>query len=309
VADRTIPLQSHIPRHLFDAWFSAIPEAKPFLRWAGGKQTFLARYGKLFPKNFRRYIEPFLGGGSAFLFVARQQSRPFQAILGDANADLIRTWRGVRDDAEGVYRRLENLQVEYAAAADKSELYYALRSTFNGSRPRIDPAVFIFINRLCWNGLYRVSREGKFNVPFGAPKSEIIVPPRTAFFGAAAALIQADIHAYSWENTLSLAEPGDFVFLDPPYISDLHAEDIKYSAREFSRLKHSRLAAAVRALSDRRIAFVLTNSGEPETQEMYQSLGLNVRKVSVPRVINSKAELRNPVTEILVTPEWLELGS
>ncbi len=114
-----------ISRQLFDAWFGLIPEAKPFLRWAGGKQTFLTRYGKVLPIDFRRYVEPFLGGGSVFLYVARRQARPFQAVLGDVNSDLIVTWRGVRDDPEGVYRRLEAMQVEYSAASDKSEFYYA----------------------------------------------------------------------------------------------------------------------------------------------------------------------------------------
>ena len=87
---------SHIPRQLFDAWFSLLPEAKPFLRWAGGKQVFLSRYGKLLPSHFRKYLEPFLGGGSVFLYVARRQERPFQAVLGDLNSDLILMWRGVR---------------------------------------------------------------------------------------------------------------------------------------------------------------------------------------------------------------------
>jgi DNA adenine methylase len=300
--------QSHISRQLFDAWFNQLGEAKPFLRWAGGKQNFLTRYGRIFPRHFGRYVEPFLGGGSAFLYVARQQSRPFQALLGDVSSDLILTWRGVRDDPEGVYRRLENLQVEYSSATDKAEFYYALRDSFNGARPRVDPAVFIFLNRLCWNGLYRVSRQGNFNVPYGAPKSAVIVPPRTGFLAAAAALVQADLRSCSWENLVSLAAPGDFVFLDPPYVSDLQAEDVKYGARRFTMSKHQRLAAAARSLSDRRIMFVLTNSGEPETEELYRSIGLQIQRVVVPRVINSKAEQRNPVHEIVVTPEWHRLG-
>jgi DNA adenine methylase len=257
--------------------------AKPFLRWAGGKQTFLVRYGKLLPDFSGRYIEPFLGGGAAFLYTARRQSRPFKALLGDINADLVQTWRGVRDDAEGVYRRLEGFQQEYSLSADRSEFYYKLRDVLNGTRPRTDPAVFIFVNRLCWNGLYRVSSQGKFNVPFGAPKSEVILPPRDAFFAAAAALVQADLRACSWENLVSLAEPGDLVFLDPPYVSDLQVDDTKYASRRFNFVKHQRLASVAQSLSDRKIAFVLTNSGEPETEQMYRTLGLKVQRVVVPR--------------------------
>lgn len=302
-------IHSSISRELFDEWFSSLPNAKPFLRWAGGKQTFLTRYGKVLPDFSGRYVEPFLGGGSAFLYMARRQARPFKAILGDVNPDLILTWRGVRDDPEGVYRRLEALQTEYTAAPDKAQFYYSLRDSFNGSRPRIDPAVFIFINRTCWNGLYRVSSQGKFNVPYGAPKSEMILPPREAFFATAAALVQADLRACSWENVVALSEPGDLVFLDPPYVSDLHAEDIKYGARRFSITSHRRLAAFVSSLSDRKIAFVLTNSSEPETLEMYRAHGLKVQHVAVPRLINSKTELRiNPAHEIIVTPQWLRLG-
>src|SRR5262245_49080097 len=122
-------ISSPISRPLFDAWFNLLPQAQPFLRWAGGKRIFLVRYGKVLPNFSGRYVDPFLGGGSAFLYVVRQQSRPFRALLGDVNADLIQMWRGVRDDAEGVYRRLEALQSEYSLSQDKAQFYYALRDT------------------------------------------------------------------------------------------------------------------------------------------------------------------------------------
>src|SRR5262249_12585418 len=148
---------------------------------------------------------------------------------------LIRTFLAVRDDCAAVSERLSILQAGYSAANDKSGFYYELRHRYNATLPSVDPATFIFLNRTCWNGLYRVNRQGEFNVPYGAPKTDIVIPSVGDLERTSAALLQAKIRATTWENTIALAEAGDFVFLDPPYFSDLTGTvRTKYQRQPFS---------------------------------------------------------------------------
>jgi DNA adenine methylase len=297
-----------LSRSMLDAWMGRVRSAKPFLRWAGGKQQFLFRFANLIPEFSGQYIEPFLGSGAVFFHTMRTQERPPSARLGDNNRPLIRCFEAVRDTPDEVYERLEVLQAGYSAAADKERFYYDVRDSQNAIFPKSDPASFIFINRTCWNGLYRVNQEGKFNVPYGAPKSEQVIPEREDLFNASAALAQARLRATTWENTISGTKPGDFVFLDPPYYSDLVQDDrrnpTKYHKRFFTVESHTRLADAVARLAERRVAFLLTNSGEQEMIELYESRKLVVDPVELPRAINSKTDQRRGGREIIVRPEW-----
>lgn len=291
-----------------DRWQSRVNNARPFLKWAGGKQPFVARYGQHFPQFHGRYFEPFLGGGALFFFLARREVRPFSAVLSDQNRGLIHSFREVQQDPVAVYRRLSVLMQEFHRAEDPSAMYYQIRSQFNGSRLRPDAAQFLFLNRTCWNGLYRVNQRGEFNVPFGAPKGPGAFPAESDLIAAAAALVQAELRTTSWENATSLADPGDFVFLDPPYFSDTLVGDTKYQMRQFDIRDHEQLADFASSLSRRRVNFVLTNSGEEEMELLYRRHGLNVIRVQVPRSINSKTELRKSVDELIVTPSWQRFG-
>ena len=300
-------INARLSKSLLDQWYDQVIAAKPFLRWAGGKSVFLLRYSKIFPKFDGKLIEPFLGSGAVFFHLVRKSQRMGRALLGDTNRELISTYEAVRDQPEDVYRRLEVLQAEYTAAVDKAVYYNAIRDTFNATRPRVDAAVFIFVNRTCWNGLYRVNRDGRFNVPYGAPSKSSVIPEKSAFFAASAALQQAQLRAASWENSVAMAEPGDLVFLAPPYYSDIVSDDTKYSRFAFRLADHKRLAGAVQHLSERRISFVLTNSGEEEMISMYQRLGLKTTIVSVPRTISGKTDSRIAASEVIVTPPWMNL--
>lgn len=298
-----LPLR--LSKSLLDDWYAQIAHARPFLKWAGGKSAFIVRYSKIFPAFDGKILEPFLGGGAVFFFLVRKSKRLGRAVLGDLNRDLIKTFEQVRDQPEDVWRRLELMREEFKSASDKAAYYYSIRDLANNSRPRTDAAVFIFLNKTCWNALYRVNRDGRFNVPFGAPKGELLNLDRRAFFAASAALQQAQFRATSWENVVAMAEPGDFVFLDPPYFSDLATDDIKYGFREFSARDHDLLAQAAQNLAHRNIAFVLTNSGEAQMESLYQRLGLKVQRVRIPRYINSNINERTAVDELIVTPPWM----
>jgi DNA adenine methylase len=296
--------QLSFDRDAFESWRMRATAARPFLRWAGGKQPFLSRYSGIFPNFEGKYLEPFLGGGSVFFHMVRQSRRPFDAILSDTNRDLILTYDGIKNSPIDVSRRLNLLVEEFGRSIEPAEYYYRVRERVNSSRPRVDPADFIFINRTCWNGLYRLSKKGKYNVPFGAPRGSISFPNERSLEDVSAALMQATIRATSWENIVSLAEKGDFIFFDPPYVSDVLKDDKKYSARAFGLRDHRRVADALRMLSARGITFILTNSAESVAHEIYDHPELSTRTVSVTRYINSKTELRGSVNELLVFPRW-----
>lgn len=287
---------------MLDIWYARVGAAKPFLKWAGGKTQLLFEQPELFPHFEGRYIEPFLGGGAAFFFQMKRHNHPCRARLGDTNLALVKTFIAVRDRPEALADSLDVLQAGFDSARDKEVFYYDLRDQFNDGWDDGSAARFIFLNQTCWNGLFRVNRAGNFNVPFGSRRSGRVVPSREALESAAAALAQADIRATSWQNTVALAEPGDFVFLDPPYFSDVARGDVKYQKRMFTRRHHEELADALVSMAKRGIDFVLTNSAEPDMVDLYASRGLALELVHLPRSINSRSERRLRAAEVIVRP-------
>jgi DNA adenine methylase len=288
---------------LLGEWYTRVNAAKPFLRWAGGKFLFVAKFGNLIPPFEGRYVEPFLGSGAMFFHVQRRLGRPVESVLGDLNAQLIRMYMEVKERPEEVAHELEEIQRQFLHAEDRSTFYYDIRHRYNEALPAPSAADFIFINRTCWNGLYRVNRKGRYNVPYGRPKTDNVVPGVEELLNASAALMRARLRATSWENSLPQARPGDFIFLDPPYFSDVSKEHVKYRTRLFNLNEHERLAARLETLARRGIDFLLTNSGEQEMIDLYRDHGLTVNAFRMPRNISSKPQERgNHVPEILVSP-------
>lgn len=295
-----------VSRDLIESWHSRIRLAKPFLKWAGGKQRFLSNFADRLPDVRGVYIEPFLGSGSVFFKIASRQSRPGTAELGDLNKQLIQCFIAVRDMPEELHNRLELLQQGYEQASSRVDYYLECRRIYNATLPKPDPALFIFLNQTCWNGLYRVNRGGHFNVPYGAPKSDRVIPSADELLNASAALTQARLRVTSWQNTVAYAKPGDFVFLDPPYYSELVQESTratKYGLAPFTLADHKELAQALSDLDRRNVEFVLTNSGEDEMRSLYASYNLRVLVIQAPRSINSKTDRRGPVSELVVTSQ------
>ncbi len=295
---------------LFGAQRSQAMQARPFLRWAGGKQRWISSNNSFIPKFSGQYIEPFLGGGSVFFYLARTEMRPFEAWLGDQNLQLVKTYLSIRNSPDEVIDALGSMGAAYKAASDKRRFFEAVRNRFNDSLPNVRPEEFIFLNSTCWNGLWRTNAKGRFNVPFGAPKNDDVLPTPVEIRAASAALQSARIRATSWETLLGSASAGDFVFLDPPYFSDhKRGAQAKYGVETFSLGAHERLAETVVSLKRRGVQFVLTNSAEPELVSMYRSKGLVVHQVQVPRAISSKIDERQPVGELIVTNATQEDGS
>lgn len=281
---------------------SAAQHARPFLRWAGGKQRWLSSNSSLIPRFDGQYFEPFLGGGSVFFHLVRSEARPFRAWLGDQNLQLVRAYNDIRNSLEEVLEDVRVVQAAYSEARDKRRFYEEVRESFNDALPKSNTARFIFLNATCWNGLWRTNSNGTFNVPFGSPKSDDVMPTEDELRNVSAALQHARVRASSWENLVASAGSGDFVFLDPPYYSDsLQKGSPKYGASVFGYSAHKRLAEVLLLLQQRGALFILTNSGEPEMVALYRELGLSVREVMVPRAINSKADERQPVGEVIVS--------
>ncbi len=272
---------------------------RAFLKWAGGKQPFLAKYADRLPPITGRYIEPFMGSASVFFLLKRIEKRPFWALLADTNLQLVKTFLQVRDQPQEVLEDLAHLVHGYSEAADKTRFYKNTRESYNLALPKVNAATFIFLNRTCWNGLYRVNRTGKFNVPYG--KGQALFPTEANLLNASASLAHAEIRSMTWQNTLATAEAGDFVFADPPYFSDCSLS-AKYSKEHFTPKSHEELALRLSQLAERGVDFMLTNSGEREMIELYQSFEFDIEVVSVPRFISSKTDARTPTAELIVRP-------
>ena len=278
--------------------------ARPFLKWAGGKQQLLPSLLAGAPETFGRYFEPFVGGGALFFALADRGrlDATHGAVLGDANADLVATYRAVRDDFRGLVRRLRALESRYLGrdAEERAVLFYRLRD----SAPRDArgaAARFIFLNKTCFNGLYRVNRAGHFNVPHGryAEPRILDVPVLTA---ASEALALVELRHTDFEAACADAAAGDFVYFDPPF-HPLSATSsfTQYTSADFGWADQERLRVCIDGLTARGVHVLLSNSPHPLVTYLYESAGYELRRVPARRAINSKGDGRGPIDELLVT--------
>ena len=270
---------------------TALPEervkAAPFLKWAGGKTSLLPELLRHVPDRLRRYHEPFVGGGALFFAVA-----PRRATLSDNNGELIHCYRQVRDD---VYRVLDALSRHVYDKAHYQDVraLEPLRLT-----PAQRAARFIYLNKTCFNGLWRVNRAGRFNVPIGRYRNPRFHDP-ASLIAASEALRDVEVTHAPFEEALARAAPGDFVYLDPPYdpVSET-ASFASYTADGFTWDDQKRLARACISLNRRGVRFLLSNSATERVRELYR--GFENRLVRAPRFINSKGGARGRVDELLV---------
>jgi len=234
---------------------------KPFIKWAGGKRWIL-KNGKLKLPHFEgRYIEPFLGGGAVFFHLA-----PKQAILSDFNFKLIETYKAVKEDWVSIVAELKKHQELHC-----KEYYYEQRAEMETS-PHKKAAQFLYLNRTCFNGLYRENLKGIFNVPIGT-KTKVLLPDDD-FESASKLLRNASLDTCDFEQTLQEAKVGDLVFLDPPYTTAHNMNGfIKYNSKIFSWDDQLRLHRCVLAAKQRGARIVLTNANHESIHELYQDMG------------------------------------
>lgn len=267
--------------------------AHPFLKWAGGKWSIAPRIERLLPHDVRDrvYREPFIGGGAMFFYL-----QPRRAVLSDSLKDLVETYRMVQLHVDALITRLERLR-----DAHSTEQFYKIRAAFNEERsaPRIERAAWlIYLNKTCFNGLFRTNREGSFNVPVGRFKNPGILDATTLRL-AAAALSEAELLHDTFEHLLDRAEPGDVIYLDPPYVPLTRTSNFSsYADGAFTLRDQERLAEAFRELDDRGCLLALSNSDTPDVRRLYA--GYDLSPIIAPRAISSKAATRGEVTELVV---------
>ncbi|MEO8173198.1 MAG: Dam family site-specific DNA-(adenine-N6)-methyltransferase [Sediminibacterium sp.] len=234
---------------------------EPFLKWAGGKRWLISMADQFLPEITGRYIEPFLGGGSIFFHL-----QPQDAILSDINGDLINAYQIVRSRPAELFAILTRYQ-----ALHDAEFYYQMRA----SKPRIPlqrAARFVYLNRTCWNGLYRVNKKGEFNVPIGT-KTNVILEADD-FEQLSVALQSASIRRNDFVRTISEAEAGDFVFVDPPYTVKHNLNGfVKYNENIFSWQDQIRLKNAVARAIERGANVLVTNANHHSIEELYEGCG------------------------------------
>ena len=264
----------------------------PFLKWAGGKRQLLPRILASVPERMGTYYEPFIGGGAVFFALVAAGRRFERAVLGDANEELIRCYRAIQRDVEAVVTALRPHRYD-------RDVYYRVRARDPERLSDAGRAArLIYLNRCGYNGLYRVNRSGRFNVPFGRYKDPVIcdAPKLRA---AAHALTGVKLVHGDFERTLRGATSGDFVYLDPPYVPlSATSSFTAYAKTPFDGAAQARLAGALRDLGARKVQALLSNSDCDETRLLYDPMPSE--KVPVRRAINSVAAGRGAVGELLV---------
>jgi DNA adenine methylase len=260
----------------------------PFLKWAGGKRWLSCQPEFRIPEFKGRYIEPFLGGGSIFFLL-----KPKRAILSDLNRELISAYRALQSEHRKVIRHLSQHAVSHS-----SSHYYNVRDNF---RPRSEAgkaARFLYLNRTCWNGLYRVNRLGKFNVPKGT-KSAVLMDTDN-FSSVALSLQRAELVCSDFEPIVDRATRGDFVYADPPYTVHHNANGfIKYNEVLFSWEDQRRLKDCLLRARKRGAKIMVSNADHTSIQELYRGIG-NSNKISRASVISGNTKGRRVTTELLI---------
>ncbi|MEE2961800.1 MAG: DNA adenine methylase [Myxococcota bacterium] len=262
--------------------------AKPFLKWAGGKTQILNEIFARFPEQFNRYHEPFVGGGAAFFRLA-----PKRATISDVNSDLIGTYTSIRDNVDAVIQALK-------AHRSEEEYYYQVRQLNVANLSSVEAAArIIFLNRTCFNGLYRVNRSGRFNVPFGKYANPTICNEAN-LRAVSSALQKVQLKNESVFEIGKRVKQGDLVYFDPPYqpVSKT-ASFTNYTQFGFGEEHQARLAKLFGRLANRGVHVVLSNSDTPLIRELYKDFKID--KIYARRAINSRADRRGPIGEVLVS--------
>ncbi len=270
--------------------------AQPFLKWAGGKSQLLVQFEQYFPADFEQYLEPFVGGGAVF-FHLYNQGRITRATLSDSNSELVNCYRTIRDDVEELIQLLGEHQEKHSR-----EHYYRTRSLDRQRKIQLSSveraARMIYLNRTCYNGLWRVNRKGEFNVPMGRYKNPRIQDANN-LRAVSHALRNVEIITEDFRQVLDRAQAGDFVYFDPPYVPLNETSSFtSYTAGDFGLQEQQQLAEVYKALSDKGCLVMLSNSDTPIVRELYAAFRIEIVKAT--RAINSKPDGRGEINELII---------
>jgi DNA adenine methylase len=268
-----------------------VPDAAPFLKWAGGKSQLLRQYRPYFParEQIRRYYEPFIGSAAVYFDL-----QPPNACLADVNAQLIELYQVVQHDVDALIPLLRTHRNE-------RDHYYRTRALQPADLSPVERAArLIYLNKTCYNGLYRENRQGHFNVPFGRYKNPTICD-EVRLRSASRALQAVELLVADFESVVSDAGPGDLVYFDPPYVPvSATSSFTSYNRHGFGAEDQRRLARTFHRLAARGVCVLLSNSSAPFVYDLYDGHGYLVVEVQSRRSINSRADGRGPVVEAFI---------
>lgn len=278
---------------------------KPFLKWAGGKRQLLPHIHKYFPSEFNHYFEPFIGAGALFLDI-----QPKIATINDINSELVNCYLTIKNDFESLISALSKYHDSFFSLntyEEQKEYFLSIRNLdrdktiFSSISNAERAARIIFLNKTCFNGLYRVNSKGEFNVPFGKYKNPNILDLNNLsnlheFLNN----IDVRITNVDFSEVVSNAEKGDFIYFDPPYdpLTPTSAFT-SYSKDGFSNFDQERLARLFKELSDKGCYVMLSNSATDFIKGLYSEFNIHI--IDANRAINSNGEKRGKVQEVLIT--------
>lgn len=267
--------------------FPILSIQKPFLKWAGGKTQMISDLLKFAPVKFNKYIEPFIGGGALYFNLNHPAS-----IISDLNEELVITYRQVKENVQEVIGILETYK-------NTEEFYYKIRSAFSSHFTHSERAArLIYLNKTCFNGLFRVNKNGEFNVPYGKRSGPFLNTQN--LLGASDYLQQTEIHHLDYKETLDrYAKKGDFIFLDPPYQPVGKFSDFKrYTKEFFYENDQIELAGIFKDLTSKGCYVILTNSNHPFIFNLYKDF--HIETIKTKRLISSNPNTRNGIDLIVL---------
>lgn len=274
---------------------------KPFVKWVGGKTQLLNSLLPLIPKKFNNYLEPFLGGGALFFNVA-----PEKAIINDINSSLIETYKSIKNNLENIIKILELMVVSHNEA--KENYYLSVRKTYPKNSSEI-AARFIYLNKTCFNGLYRENSRGEFNVPYN--KKDFITMDSLVDLNNLTNISNylnaknIEIYSTDYKKIINLAKKGDFIFVDPPYdVEDNKRSFTRYNKTDFTRKNQEELAFILQEAHKKGVKWILTNHSTDFIKNLYKDF--NMKEIVVNRMISSRPSNRKNATKevIIFNYEW-----
>ena len=286
---------------------------KPFVKWAGGKSQLLNEIRLKYPSNFEKYCEPFVGGG-AVLFDVLDKFEPKKVLINDINSELINTYIQIRDNADELISILKKYQKKYSDISEdlRQVIYAKKRKEFNNLIAQCEKselikkaALFIFLNKTCFNGLYRVNSEGFYNVPKGNYKNPMICDEENLYH-ISKLLKNVKIKCGDFENCESFIDNNSFVYIDPPYRPlTSSAMFTSYSKEQFDDSEQIRLGEFINRINKTGAKIVLSNS-DPKNVDINDNFfddlykNYSILRINAKRMINSNATKRGSITELLV---------
>ena len=292
-------------------------ECKPFIKWVGGKGQLLPEINKLYPielgKNINKYAEIFLGGG-AVLFDILSKYKLDEVYISDKNLELINTYKSIRDNVDILIKSLKEMEEQYIPLnnEDRKIYYYEKREEYNSLKINSEvnniekTILFIFLNKTCFNGLYRVNKKGKFNVPMGAYKKPKICDDEN-LKNVSLTLRNVKIVYADYRESEKFIDDKTFVYIDPPYRPlNITSSFTSYTENDFNDKEQIELAEYINVLNKKGAKIVISNS-DPKNNDIDDNFfdklykNYNINRVKATRMLNSNASLRGAINELLIT--------